>query len=603
MAISRHRLLCAASSIFLVASGLAASSTAAFADEADETASLGVEPVSVLGIDHPIYVNLPAGEERTRVKVSYDPDATGQQYLSQTGPKEMKMPKAEEVIFYVGDPADNNTIPAKTCSAFESNNGAYLETRYACVPDYPAHMAGLEKLSVDWGSASGLNQTEPTHIGYVAWTPNVGKCDADGGNPDLTAALPYVVPRSQVGGSATLRVCADEASIPYLGNAKVLIAQWKGSKQEVIGEASFDAQGVAEYVLPVSAAGAGQIEGHVYFPETSAPMLEKMLADGFPSESVSWWYWTQPALKDRLGGSDRYETSYWASLRYGAAGPLFLVSGQDYPDALTAGPAVTKTKGTMVMIPRDISAEKLQPLLSEHLSSVKQIYLIGGTSTISAGVGTSIKILTGITPQRIEGTNRYETSQKIFNTFFQGSTEAYIAAGGSFADGLSASAVGGVENKPVLLVDGKANSAAASARAKAIKSSGIVATVLTGGTGTINGNVQTALENELGKKNVDRVAGTTRYGTSVAMNQRSFGKGNVSWSTDAIWLASGESFADSLSGAALAGSLGSPLVLTAKSCMPAETVVALSKVEYATRSVIGGKNTISEASANLQACK
>jgi putative cell wall-binding protein len=76
----------------------------------------------------------------------------------------------------------------------------------------------------------------------------------------------------------------------------------------------------------------------------------------------------------------------------------------------------------------------------------------------------------------------------------------------------------------------------------------------------------------------DRVAGLTRYGTATAISAAGRAGSLYTAPVNDIVLASGESFPDGLAGAALAGSVNSPLLLTAKGSLPAETVNELAQL-------------------------
>jgi putative cell wall-binding protein len=90
----------------------------------------------------------------------------------------------------------------------------------------------------------------------------------------------------------------------------------------------------------------------------------------------------------------------------------------------------------------------------------------------------------------------------------------------------------------------------------------------------------------------DRVAGTNRYGTAAAIASATF-----TGTRQDIVIASGESFPDGLAASALAGLVDSPVLLTGKDSLPAETVLTLGSLSGGAKRlhIMGGEAAISKA--------
>lgn len=86
---------------------------------------------------------------------------------------------------------------------------------------------------------------------------------------------------------------------------------------------------------------------------------------------------------------------------------------------------------------------------------------------------------------------------------------------------------------------------------------------------------------------IERIAGSNRYDTAADIARKAFPA-----TAPAVVIASGEDFADALTGSALAGAAGGPLLLTAATRLPAETSGALGTLKPATVYVMGGETAV-----------
>lgn len=90
-----------------------------------------------------------------------------------------------------------------------------------------------------------------------------------------------------------------------------------------------------------------------------------------------------------------------------------------------------------------------------------------------------------------------------------------------------------------------------------------------------------------------RIAGADRYSTAAAIAQQSNPNGATT-----VYLASGESFPDALSGASLAALKSAPMLLTAAGTLPQPTAAALAALHPASVVVLGGETAVSQAVFN-----
>ncbi|MET4003313.1 GH25 family lysozyme M1 (1,4-beta-N-acetylmuramidase), partial [Arthrobacter sp. UYCu511] len=188
----------------------------------------------------------------------------------------------------------------------------------------------------------------------------------------------------------------------------------------------------------------------------------------------------------------------------------------------------------------------------------------GGTSSMSTA---SSAIVPSAPVHRIAGTDRYATSAAISKaTFANGVGTVYIASGTTYPDALSGAAAAGTLNGPVLLATPTGLPAATKTELSRLKPKRII---ILGGTGAFNNTVQTQLTAY--SSTVIRIAGTDRYATSAAISKATFATG-----VGTVYIASGTTYPDALSGAAAAGTLNGPVLLATPTGLPAATKTELS---------------------------
>jgi putative cell wall-binding protein len=97
----------------------------------------------------------------------------------------------------------------------------------------------------------------------------------------------------------------------------------------------------------------------------------------------------------RLAGANRYETAK-AIAEYGCQHGLWftdtlVATGQDFPDALTAGPLGAVLGAPLVLTAPTTPAFPAQQFLRAHRASVHTIWLIGGPAAVAEGVGNTLR--------------------------------------------------------------------------------------------------------------------------------------------------------------------------------------------------------------------
>jgi putative cell wall-binding protein len=295
----------------------------------------------------------------------------------------------------------------------------------------------------------------------------------------------------------------------------------------------------------------------------------------------------------RIAGTDRYATAIAVSNQGFPthADTVFIATGTDYPDALSAGPAAVAQKAPLLLTtPSALLASVRNEIarLAPH-----KIVIVGGSQSISSAVARSLGSLAP-TVTRISGVDRYATSKSIATYAFGsgGAQTVYVATGANFPDALSAGSAAGSKGAPVVLVNGSAatvdqptSSLITGLGVAAVKIAGGVASVSTGVQQSLNQNAPTA-----------RIAGADRFATSVALNSDAFP------SSSTAYLANGYNFPDALSGAVLAGSTDAPLFAVPATCVPQSVLSSLDRLRVTNVVLLGGPASLSSSVARLASC-
>jgi putative cell wall-binding protein len=299
---------------------------------------------------------------------------------------------------------------------------------------------------------------------------------------------------------------------------------------------------------------------------------------------------------DRVGGADRYATAALLSARtFGTGVPVaYVASGQDFPDALGGGVAAGRAHGPLLLVTRTgVPAATAQELTR---LAPKRIVVLGQTRAIGAGVATALQSYTTGSVTRIGGADRYETAALLATASHpEGARTAYLASGEVFADALSGGPSAILADAPMLLT--RADRVPATTLA-ALRTLGVNKVVVLGGPDAISTAAAAQVGDALGGASaVTRIAGADRYATSVAIADYTFPALAAKPACATVFLATGEVFADALSGGPVAAALPGPILLTPSAALDAGTGDEIA--DYASRRavVLGGTKAVSEHAA------
>ncbi|GAA2222694.1 cell wall-binding repeat-containing protein [Herbiconiux moechotypicola] len=290
----------------------------------------------------------------------------------------------------------------------------------------------------------------------------------------------------------------------------------------------------------------------------------------------------------RVSGPDRYSVAARLSSLTFEPGPavVYVASGENYPDALSAGPAAARDGTGLLLVGRDVLPDSTRAEL-ERLRP-DRIVVVGGPASVGPAVYAR---LAKIAPtSRIGGADRYEVSRKIVEQAFcsqaTGTCEAqtvYFATGENFPDALTAGPAAAEKEGAILLVPGRSDSVDAETAAL-VGELGVEQGYIAGGPNSVGESYRSSLNRLV--PTVTRIGGADRFEVGAAVAKTAFD------SSETVFVASGEVFPDALSAGPVAAALDAPTLLVRHDCVPvkaAETIVDLNPIDIV---VVGGPVTV-----------
>lgn len=296
---------------------------------------------------------------------------------------------------------------------------------------------------------------------------------------------------------------------------------------------------------------------------------------------------------DRVAGANRYEAA--ANISRAAypetADVVYVASGENYPDALSAGPAAAHEGGPLLLVkPNEVPA-----VIGAEIARLNpdRIVVVGGLASVSADVFSALEALADETV-RIAGANRYEASRNVAEYAFGGADVpfAYLATGEKFPDALAAGGAAGERDAPVILVNGSA-SALDAATAELLDQFGTVETRVLGGEASVTPAVFNGID---AIADAVRLGGSDRYQAARTINADAFDE------ADRAFIATGLNFPDALAGSAWAASAAAPLFIVPGTCVTNGVLSDLESLGVTHVTLLGGEASLSPEVASLTPC-
>ncbi|MGB5951344.1 MAG: cell wall-binding repeat-containing protein [Ornithinimicrobium sp.] len=307
----------------------------------------------------------------------------------------------------------------------------------------------------------------------------------------------------------------------------------------------------------------------------------------------------EPALPqgitERIGGANRYETAALVAAEYpDGVETVYIASGEVFPDALTARANAARDTDTPTLeidgagAAAPVLLAKTETLPAPTVSALEaldpdDIVIVGGETRINADVETALEAYGDVT--RLAGDNRYETSAAVAATFPSGLPIVYVATGEDFPDALVGGAVAGSSGAPILLTAGDELSGPT---AQALADLAPQTVVVFGGPNAVSDTTVDAITALVPQ--TSRVFGDNRYKTAAAISQA------FPADLDTAYIATGNNYPDALTGSALAGFQGVPLLLTDAE-LPEATALALDRLSPQGATLLGGPGAVDDTIA------
>lgn len=284
----------------------------------------------------------------------------------------------------------------------------------------------------------------------------------------------------------------------------------------------------------------------------------------------------------RLAGTGRIETSIAVSKEaYTGSDSVILAGCNGEVDALTGTLLAADKDAPLLLTLKD----SLHPELKNEIKrlSPETIYILGGESVVSKAVETELAKTYRV--KRVAGKSREETALAVVKEVKGQTKRIFLAKGYDvLADALAIGPISGIKDMPVLLTG--ANKLP-QATIDAMKELGVTHITIVGGEGAVSKSV----ENQLKGYAVDRISGSNRDKTAIAIANKYF------TAPKKTIVANGYVFADALVGGYLGALYNSPVLLTAANKISDDTIKYLetnTKIPY----VLGGESAISSGVHN-----
>ncbi|MDH6180025.1 putative cell wall-binding protein [Microbacteriaceae bacterium SG_E_30_P1] len=295
---------------------------------------------------------------------------------------------------------------------------------------------------------------------------------------------------------------------------------------------------------------------------------------------------------DRVAGATRYDVA--VNISHGAypdtAPVVYVANGENYPDALSAGPAAAHEGGPLLLVQPNAVPSAVADEIA-RLDPAK-IVVVGGVNSVSAQTFTALSSMAD-EAVRIAGADRYEVSRNVAEYAFGDTVPlVYVATGEKFPDALAAGGAAGSKDAPVILVRGSAT-ALDDATTALLESLGTTSTRVLGGPATVTPALFDGI-NSIAE--ATRLGGADRYEAARAINMDAFDE------ADRAFIATGLNFPDALAGSAWAAAQGAPMYVVPGSCVTAGVLADLDALGVTNVTLLGGENSLSPEVFALTAC-
>lgn len=151
----------------------------------------------------------------------------------------------------------------------------------------------------------------------------------------------------------------------------------------------------------------------------------------------------------RIAGQDRYDTAIQVAKQITTSpSTIFVVTGEDYPDALSVAPIAAIKQYPIIIVPNDYMPDSVKSYLSDN--GISKTYVMGDTDIVSDNVFSQLP-----NAERIKGADKYTRNINAnvkFNSVFT-TEDVTVATGEGFADALAGTSYAAMKSTPIVLVN------------------------------------------------------------------------------------------------------------------------------------------------------
>lgn len=279
----------------------------------------------------------------------------------------------------------------------------------------------------------------------------------------------------------------------------------------------------------------------------------------------------------RMAGSDRFEVAVNVSKRgwpqKGTANTVVIANYNAFADALSAVPLAYKLNAPILLTHSD----QLTTVTKQEIIRLQpqNIIIVGGTGSVTDNVYRELdSLVTNV--RRIGGSNRFAVASNI-SMELNNSKKVIVANGLNFPDALTIAPYAAQNGYPILLTYSNKipNETKTSLKGKE-------SVLVIGGEGSVGKTVYEQLPNR------QRIGGADRY--AVASNIIT----QLKLPTNRVFIATGLTFPDALTGAVLAAKENAPLLLTRSLKLPSNTSQIIEGRGVNDFVILGGTGSVSE---------
>lgn len=278
----------------------------------------------------------------------------------------------------------------------------------------------------------------------------------------------------------------------------------------------------------------------------------------------------------RISGYLRYDTAIEVSRNgWASSDTVILARGDNFADALAGVPLAKKIDTPILLTPHNKLFDRT--LREIKRLRAKNVVILGGPVAVNEKISTTLK-KEGLNVRRIAGGTRFDTASLIASEVApNGSDRVVVASGMDFPDALSVASHAAKEGIPILLTIGDKLPKVTQDTVNKLNAK---KSIVVGGPRVVEESVIAKLPNAL------RLSGSDRYKTNVEIANY-FGVDN-----DHMYVATGKTYADTLSGAVLAAKKDSAILLVHDK-VPKMTSTYITKQNLKRITVFGGPVAVS----------